>query len=93
MDVHEHPHEHFDLTFVLLLTIVYLETLTVIDLIQFGQINVASFDLFIWTVFIISSFPTTVHLISYRRFFYYSPYDFKKQLLEKHLGFLQRREK
>lgn len=53
MDVHEHPHTHFDFTFVLLLHLVYLETSTVFDLIQFGQINVASFDLFIWTVLII----------------------------------------
>ena len=64
MDVHEHPHVHFDFTFVLLLHLVYLETSTVIDLIQFGQINVASFDLFIWTVLIISSFPTKVHVIN-----------------------------
>jgi len=53
MDVQAHPHVHFDFTFVLVLSFVYLETVTVTDLIQFGQINVASFDLFTWTVLII----------------------------------------
>lgn len=72
MDVHEHPHVHFDFTFVLLLHLVYLETSTVIDLIQFGQINVASFDLFIWTVLIISSFPTKVHVINDQTLFFYN---------------------
>ena len=69
MDVHEHPHMHFDLTFVLLLTIVYLETFTVIDLIQFGQVNVASFDLLIWTVLIISSSLAKIHFVDDRTVF------------------------
>lgn len=55
MDVHVHPHRHFDLTLVLLLSFVYLETVSVTDLIQFGQVNVASFALLIWTVLIILS--------------------------------------
>ena len=65
MDVHEHPHMHFDFTFVLLLHRVYLETFTVTDLMQFGQINVASSDLFIWTVLIISSSPTKIYFAAH----------------------------
>jgi len=64
MDVHEHPHMHVDFTFVRLLHFMYFETVTVFDLIQFGQINVASFDLFIWTVLIISPSPTKIYFIN-----------------------------
>jgi len=64
MDVHEHPHMHFDFTFVRLLHFMYFETVTVFDLIQFGQINVASFDLFIWTFLIISPSPTKIYFIN-----------------------------
>lgn len=73
MDVHEHPHMHFDFTFVLLLPLVYLETSTVFILSQFGQINVAIFDLSVWTVKATSSSPTKIHFINNRTVYNLQP--------------------